>query len=209
MYKGNENIVLCDHPLVKHKITMLRNKNTGTNEFRAIVEEIAMLVGYEALRDLELEDVEKNEEIEDTINTNITEEYSKPMGVSSIDNHSVNIELNNSDEIVIEGTPRFDNAIITLRQSGLRFQSNKEHPTITATYGMGGGNFTILAYKGHVGGITPRQCFKLMGFEYEDADLLKENGFSVSSLYEMAGRTVVVPVLEGIFKNLLLNNKEE
>ena len=41
MYNGNENIVICDHPLVKHKITMLRNKNTGTNEFRAIVEEIA------------------------------------------------------------------------------------------------------------------------------------------------------------------------
>ena len=58
MYNGNENIMICDHPLIKHKITMLRNKNTGTNEFRAIVEEIAMLIGYEALRDLELKEVE-------------------------------------------------------------------------------------------------------------------------------------------------------
>ena len=58
MYNGNENIVICDHPLIKHKITMLRNKETGTNEFRAIVEEIAMLMGYEALRDLELEYVD-------------------------------------------------------------------------------------------------------------------------------------------------------
>ena len=58
MYNGNENIVICDHPLIKHKITMLRNKNTGTNEFRAIVEEIAMLIGYEALRDLELDYVD-------------------------------------------------------------------------------------------------------------------------------------------------------
>lgn len=64
MYKGNENIMICDHPLVKHKITMLRNKNTGTNEFRAIVEEIAMLVGYEALRNLELEEVEVETPIE-------------------------------------------------------------------------------------------------------------------------------------------------
>jgi len=64
MYNGNENIVICDHPLVKHKITMLRNKNTGTNEFRAIVEEISMLVGYEALRDLELEEVEIETPIE-------------------------------------------------------------------------------------------------------------------------------------------------
>ena len=64
MYNGNENIFICDHPLVKHKITILRNKNTGTNEFRAIVEEIAMLIGYEALRGLELEDIEVETPIE-------------------------------------------------------------------------------------------------------------------------------------------------
>lgn len=64
MYNGNENIMICDHPLIKHKITMLRNKNTGTNEFRAIVEEIAMLIGYEALRDLELEYIDVETPIE-------------------------------------------------------------------------------------------------------------------------------------------------
>lgn len=58
MYNEIENITICDHPLIKHKITMLRNKHTGTNEFRAIVEEIAMLMGYEALRDLKLENIE-------------------------------------------------------------------------------------------------------------------------------------------------------
>lgn len=58
MYKGNENIVICDHPLVKHKISTIRDKSTGTNEFRTIVSEIAMLIGYEALRNIELEDVE-------------------------------------------------------------------------------------------------------------------------------------------------------
>ena len=58
MYNGNENVVICDHPLIKHKITRLRDKSTGTNEFRAIVEEIAMLIGYEALRDLETEEVD-------------------------------------------------------------------------------------------------------------------------------------------------------
>ena len=64
MYNGNENIVICDHPLIKHKITSLRNKKTGTNEFRAIVEEIAMLMGYEALRDLQLKDIEVETPIE-------------------------------------------------------------------------------------------------------------------------------------------------
>lgn len=58
MYQGNDKITICDHPLIKHKITMIRQKETGTNEFRALVEEIAVLMGYEALRDLELEDVE-------------------------------------------------------------------------------------------------------------------------------------------------------
>lgn len=57
MYNGIENITVCDHPLIKHKLTMIRDKNTGTNEFRAIIEEIAMLIGYEALRDLALEEV--------------------------------------------------------------------------------------------------------------------------------------------------------
>ena len=52
------NVTYMTHPLIKHKISRLRDKNTGTNEFRAIVEEIAMLIGYEALRDLELEEVE-------------------------------------------------------------------------------------------------------------------------------------------------------
>ena len=42
---------------------MIRNKETGTNEFRTIVSEIAMLVGYEALRNIELEDVEIEKEI--------------------------------------------------------------------------------------------------------------------------------------------------
>ena len=58
MYNGIENITICDHPLIKHKLTMIRDKHTGTNEFRAIVEEIAMMIGYEALKDLELDEIE-------------------------------------------------------------------------------------------------------------------------------------------------------
>ncbi|MBR6223207.1 MAG: uracil phosphoribosyltransferase [Lachnospiraceae bacterium] len=60
----NQQITILDHPLIKHKISMLRDKNTGTNEFRKLVEEIAMLMGYEALRDLPLEDVEVETPIE-------------------------------------------------------------------------------------------------------------------------------------------------
>ncbi|MBE5908255.1 MAG: uracil phosphoribosyltransferase [Lachnospiraceae bacterium] len=59
-----DNVVIMDHPLIQHKISMLRDKNTGTNEFRTLVEEIAMLMGFEALRDLPLEEVEIETPIE-------------------------------------------------------------------------------------------------------------------------------------------------
>ena len=52
------NVTYLSHPLITHKISRLRDKNTGTYEFRKLVEEIAMLEGFEALKDLPLEDVE-------------------------------------------------------------------------------------------------------------------------------------------------------
>ena len=58
------NVTILDHPLIQHKISMLRDKNTGTNEFRTLVAEIATLMGFEALRDLPLEDVEIETPIE-------------------------------------------------------------------------------------------------------------------------------------------------
>ena len=45
-----ENVHIMEHPLIRHKISRLRDENTGTNEFRKLTEEIAMLMGYEALR---------------------------------------------------------------------------------------------------------------------------------------------------------------
>ena len=51
-------IVIMDHPLIKHKIGLIRRKEIGTKEFRETIGEIAMLETYEATRDLELEDVE-------------------------------------------------------------------------------------------------------------------------------------------------------
>lgn len=52
-----EKVHILDHPLLQHKLTILRNKNTGVKEFREIVSEIAALECYEATRDLQLEDV--------------------------------------------------------------------------------------------------------------------------------------------------------
>ncbi|CAG7839296.1 uracil phosphoribosyltransferase [Clostridium novyi B str. ATCC 27606] len=46
------------HPLILHKLSIIRNKNTGSKDFRELVEEVAMLMAYEVTRDLPLEEVE-------------------------------------------------------------------------------------------------------------------------------------------------------
>ncbi len=48
------NVTIVDHPLIQHKLTLMRRKETPTSLFRRLVNEIAMLLGYEVMRDLEL-----------------------------------------------------------------------------------------------------------------------------------------------------------
>lgn len=57
-FSKEKNITIFKHPLIKHKISLLRDKDTNTNKFRTLVEEIAMLEAFEAFQDLELQDVE-------------------------------------------------------------------------------------------------------------------------------------------------------
>lgn len=59
-----DNVFINSHPLVQHKISLLRDKNTGTYEFRSLVGEIGMLMGYEALSDLPTEEIEITTPIE-------------------------------------------------------------------------------------------------------------------------------------------------
>ena len=58
--------IIMDHPLIQHKIGLIRDINTGTRDFRAMVAEIAMLECYECTRDLSLEDVEITTPIQKT-----------------------------------------------------------------------------------------------------------------------------------------------
>ena len=51
-------VVIMDHPLIQHKIGILRRKETGSKDFRTLISEISMLMCYEATRDLKLKDVE-------------------------------------------------------------------------------------------------------------------------------------------------------
>ena len=63
----HENPTIFNHPLISHKITLLRDVNTGNMQFRQLVEEIAILMGYEALRDLPTEKIEIETPITKTV----------------------------------------------------------------------------------------------------------------------------------------------
>ena len=56
--KTMSNVHVIDHPLILHKLTIMRDKNTGTKDFRELLNEISMLMAYEVTRDLPLADVE-------------------------------------------------------------------------------------------------------------------------------------------------------
>lgn len=60
-------IEVINHPLIQHKLSILRRTDTSTKAFRELVDEIAMLMGYEVLRDLPLEDVEIETPITKTV----------------------------------------------------------------------------------------------------------------------------------------------
>ena len=62
-------LYVINHPLITHKLSIMRNKKTGSKDFRELLEEIGMLMGYEVTRDLPLEDV--------TIETPITKMKAK------------------------------------------------------------------------------------------------------------------------------------
>ena len=54
----NENVIVLDNPLIEHKLAIIRNKNTGTKEFREIIGEIASILCYNALSDAKLKEIE-------------------------------------------------------------------------------------------------------------------------------------------------------
>ena len=67
MYKGIENITICDHPLIKHKLSILRNQTISSNEFRKLMEELSMLIGYESMRNLKLKPINIKTPVSETV----------------------------------------------------------------------------------------------------------------------------------------------
>ena len=73
-YKGYKNVFIFDHPLIKHKVSILRDKKTGMKEFRELVEEITTMMTYESMRDVELVPVTVETPLEVTTQYRVPEE---------------------------------------------------------------------------------------------------------------------------------------
>ena len=63
---SNANLHLIDHPLVQHKLTLMRRKDASTNTFRTLLNELSMLLAYEVTRDMPMQDIEIETPLEKT-----------------------------------------------------------------------------------------------------------------------------------------------
>ena len=72
--KTMSNLYVMEHPLIQHKITMLRDEKTTVKDFRELANEIALLMGYEATKDLELADIKVKTPITETMGKTITKQ---------------------------------------------------------------------------------------------------------------------------------------
>ena len=103
-------------------------------------------------------------------------------------------------EVVGNYMPSGHDASRIVDTNGLAPTVRENHGTVTAV---------LEEPKFRIRKLTPKECFRLMGFDDEDIDVLVENGISNTQLYKMAGNSIVVDVLERLFECLLLKKKEE
>lgn len=85
---------------------------------------------------------------------------------------------------------------------GRIYDINGISPTLNCCSG-GNRQPYIFDEKSSIRRLTPKECFRLMGFDDSDVDILSDNGISNTQLYKMAGNSIVVDVLEEIFVELL------
>ena len=68
-----QNVKILDHPLIRHKLAIIRDKNTNTKQFREVVEEIATLMAYESFKDVPTQEIEVETPLEKTTQTVVKE----------------------------------------------------------------------------------------------------------------------------------------
>ena len=110
-----------------------------------------------------------------------------------------------------------DNYIVDIDCEMPKFTFDSKNPYIVSAddmvYVRTGGQI-LSAYVGkssdtlRIRKLTPKECFRLMGFTDEDVDILHANGISDTQLYRFAGNSIVVNILEGVFRNLLIDRNQ-
>lgn len=112
-----------------------------------------------------------------------------------------NISVNEPKiEIVGNYMPSGHDASRVVDADGLAPTVRENHGTVTAV---------LEKPKFRIRKLTPKECFRLMGFDDKDIDILIANGISNTQLYKMAGNSIVVDVIERLIECLLLKKKEE
>ena len=170
---------------------VLNAKNYGVPQNRERVFVISILGGHKSfefpspihltkcIRDI-LED--KTDNIEISVDKNI-----KPCVRINFEREKYDIAISNKDIYQC----KCDNG----------WQDNKVGIKISPT--IRAGNSYTCVYSGHrIRRLTPRECFRLMGMRDDDIDKIQQAGISNAQQYKMAGNSIVINVLEGIFKNL-------
>ena len=71
--KEYPNVKILDHPLIRHKLAIIRDKNTNTKQFREVVEELATLMAYESFKDVPTQEIEVETPLETTTQTVVKE----------------------------------------------------------------------------------------------------------------------------------------
>ncbi len=71
--KEYKNVHILDHPLIRHKLAIIRNKNTDTKQFREIIRELATLMAYESFKDVPTQEIEVETPLEKTMQTVVKE----------------------------------------------------------------------------------------------------------------------------------------
>ena len=81
---ANAQVEIVDHPLVQHKLTLLRDKNTGSSQFRQMVKELSLLLAYEVCRDLPIEQVDIDNMGKERAENSVRQS-AQDLGLGSID----------------------------------------------------------------------------------------------------------------------------
>lgn len=146
-----------------------------------------------------------NKEISKILNKPLTlvEHWFRSDSSFSIPSEDIWFELK---KVLSIETNEFDESITTFEEKeGVYEKSNRCYfsegiaPTLTC-----GCNEKIIDPEFKIRKLTPRECFRLMGVSEEDIDKIQAAGISETQQYKMAGNSIVVPVLEGIFRELFL-----